>query len=188
MSHLTPEQLLDVAEETRPPSEFPHLSSCPACERQVAALRQMMAAAGGVEVPEPSPLFWDRLSSRVREAVANEEVVGAPGWWTQWAAWRLAATAAAVAVLVLIVAGTLGRDPVPAVVDYTPTEEIVPFDDDPALTLLADLSAELDWEAALEAGLVPSFGTVDKVVLALDPEERLALQRILEDALSASGA
>jgi hypothetical protein len=196
MIHLTPEQLLDVAEKARPQTEFPHLASCPSCERQVAELRDMLAAAAGVDMLEPSPLFWDHLSARVREAVATEEIGGAPDWWARWAAWRVAATAAAVAALVLIVAGTLGRDdapagprdPVPAIVDSSPTDELVPFEDDPALTLLADLSADLDWDAASEAGLVPSYGTVDRVVLALEPEERLALQRILEEALSPSGA
>jgi anti-sigma-K factor RskA len=195
MSHLTPEQLLDVAEETRARTEFPHVSACPACQRQVAELRDMMAATAAVEMPEPSPLFWDHLSARVREAVATEEIAGAPGWWVRWAAWRVAATAVAVAVLVLMIS-TLGRDDAPsdpvgavqAVVEYAPVEELVPFEADPALAALADLSAELDWDAASEAGLVPTRGTVDKVVLALEPEERLALQRILEEALAGSGA
>lgn len=198
MSHLTPEQLLDVAEGARPRTELPHLQSCAACERQVTELRDTMTAATGVEVPEPSPLFWDHFSARVHEAVAAEEIAGAgaPAWWTRWTARRFALTAAAVALLVLIVAGTLrwestpagSREPVPAVVEHTPADEIIPFEDDPALTLLADLSSDLDWDAAAEAGLVPSHGTVDKVVFALGPEERLALQRILEEALAASGA
>ncbi len=33
----------------------------------------MMSVAAEVEVPEPSPLFWDHLSARVGEAVAAEQ-------------------------------------------------------------------------------------------------------------------
>jgi hypothetical protein len=41
-------------------------------------LRTMLSAAQDVEVPEPSPLFWDHLSSRVSQAVAMEEGVAGP--------------------------------------------------------------------------------------------------------------
>lgn len=196
MSHLTSEELLDVAEGARPRTDFPHLPSCAACERQVMELRDMMAAAAGVEVPEPSPLFWDHLSARVREAVAAEEIAGADAWWTRWRAWCFALTATAVAGLVLIVAATLrresspagSREPVPAFVEHRAVDEFILFEDDPALTLLADLSSDLDWDTASEAGLAPSHGTVDQAVLALEPKARLELQRILEEALLASGA
>src|SRR6185436_8662720 len=40
---------------------------------QLDELRAMLAAARDVDVPEPSPLFWDHLSARVSEAVAAEE-------------------------------------------------------------------------------------------------------------------
>jgi hypothetical protein len=64
-------------------------------------------------------------------------------------------------------------------------ESLVAIDEDPALALLADLSTELDWDAASEAGLVPAQGAVDNVLVALTGEERNELQRILEEALSA---
>jgi hypothetical protein len=62
------------------------------------------------------------------------------------------------------------------------------FDDDPALALLADLSSGLDWDAALEAGLVPVDGTVDSVVFAMSVEERVELHRLLQEALAKAGA
>ena len=70
--HLSPDHLIDLAEGTRPESSAPHLESCEACRRQLADMRAMMSAASEVAVPEPSPLFWDHLSERVRQAVALE--------------------------------------------------------------------------------------------------------------------
>ena len=66
--------------------------------------------------------------------------------------------------------------------------EVPAFDDDAALSLLADLTSGMDWEATAEAGLVPAVGAVDSVVLALSVEERLELHRLLQEALGASGA
>ena len=202
--HLTPEQMLDVADGARADREFPHLQSCATCARQISELRGAIEAAAEVSVPEPSPLFWDHLSERVRAAVAEEERRDErPGFLSQgW--WRLAAAAAVIAAVVLVVGPStllgpgpaLRRVPAPATADSSsePTAElwradVVPaFDEDPALTLLADLSAGMDWEAAAEAGLVPAEGAVDGIVLALSDEERLELHRLLQEALAASGA
>jgi hypothetical protein len=68
--HLKDEELVDIAEGTRPESSAPHLGECDSCRAQLHELRAMMSAAREVDVPEPSPLFWDHLSSRVHDAVA----------------------------------------------------------------------------------------------------------------------
>lgn len=193
--HLTPEQLLDVADGTRVDREFPHLQSCAFCARRISELRGAIEAAAEVSVPEPSPLFWNHLSERVRTAVAEELRAERPGFLSHgW--WRFAAAAAVVAAVVLMVGPSLRRVPAPGTTDSSsePSAELlradaVPaFDEDPALTLLADLSAGMDWEAAAEAGLVPTEGAVDGVVLALSDEERIELHRLLQEALAASGA
>jgi hypothetical protein len=191
--HLTPEQLLDVAEGTRAEREFAHLQSCAICARQISELRGAIEAVAEVSVPEPSPLFWNHLPERVRTAVAEELRAERPGFH-RW--WRLAAAAAVIAAAVLVVGPALRRVPAPGTTDSSsepPAEllqaDAIPaFDEDPALTLLADLSAGMDWEAAAEAGLVPTVGAVDGVVLALSDEERLELHRLLQEALAASGA
>jgi hypothetical protein len=193
--HLTPEQLLDVADGSRADREFPHLQSCATCARQISELRGAIEAAAEVSVPEPSPLFWNHLAERVRTAVAEERRAERPGFLSQgW--WRLAAAAAVVAAGVLVVGPALRRLPAPGTTpsSFDPPAELlsadaVPaFDEDPALTLLADLSVGMDWEAAAEAGLVPAEGAVDGVVLALSDEERLELHRLLQEALAAAGA
>lgn len=194
MTHLSPEQLLDVADGTRPGQEFPHLQSCAICAREVANLRGTIDAAAEVDVPEPSPLFWTHLSQRVRDAVADEQRGAADpkrvGLW-----WRLAAATAIVAVVVAVFLPQRQqvRSPAAGVSsavqgDVRQPGEVPAFDDDAALSLLAELTSGMDWEATAEAGLVPAVGAVDSVVLALSVEERLELHRLLQEALGGSGA
>lgn len=70
--HLNREELVDLAEGARPESAAPHLAACDACRAQLRDLRAMLSAAQEVDVPEPSPLFWDHLSARVSDAVAAD--------------------------------------------------------------------------------------------------------------------
>jgi hypothetical protein len=60
--------------------------------------------------------------------------------------------------------------------------------DDASLTLLGDLTSDLDWDAASEAGLAPGTGAVDDVVTSLSSGERRELHRLLQEALKPSGA
>src|SRR5438132_12929430 len=71
--HLTPDDLVDLADGTRPESSAPHLASCATCRAQLNEMRAMMSAVADVDVPEPSPLFWNHFSQRVHEAVAAED-------------------------------------------------------------------------------------------------------------------
>jgi anti-sigma-K factor RskA len=195
MTHLSSEQLLDLAEGTRDRADFPHLARCGACERELADLRRVLTVAADVEVAEPSPLFWDHLAARVRDAVGDEPPAPPHRWWVPSTPWRYAVAAVA-GLAVIVVAAAIVRRDAPAgqpssaitVVDAAPAEGLAGFDDDPALTLLADLTTGMDWDAASEAGLTPAQGTVDKAVFTLTPEERVELHRILEEALAASGA
>src|SRR5947209_4084031 len=75
MGHLKSNELIDLAEGIRPEASAPHLQACGDCRRQLDDLRAMMTAAANVDVPEPSPLFWDHLSARVHAAVDAD---GAP--------------------------------------------------------------------------------------------------------------
>jgi hypothetical protein len=190
VTHLTAEQLLDVADGTRAGHEFPHLQTCAICARQISELRGALAAAAEVSVPEPSPLFWNHLSERIRTAVAEEPrtgriAFGGHGWW------RFAAATAVIAAIVVL-GSQLWRVRAPGTTDSSfraiHADTVPPFDDDPALTLLADLSAGMDWDAAAEAGLVPADGAVDGIVLALSDEERVELHRLLQEALAKPGA
>ena len=61
--------------------------------------------------------------------------------------------------------------------------DLAQLTDDPSLTLLADLTSDLDWDAASEVGLAPRDGAVEDVVPSLSSEERRELQRLLQEAL-----
>lgn len=192
MAHLTADQMLDVAEATRTAAEFPHLAACAACAARVEELSRMIAVAADVDVPEPSPLFWDHLSARIRDR-AGQEAIADASWRPTFAwSWQSLAAMAAAAVLVLAV-GVSVRRPAPApdppkaaaIPEPAIVESLVTIDEDPALALIADLSTELDWEAASEAGILPAHGAVDNVLVALTGEEQNELRRILEEALSA---
>src|SRR5215472_16218404 len=101
--HLTPDELIDVADGTRRESSLPHLAACDICRRQVADLRAVMSRVAAIEVPDPSPLFWQHFSMRLRDAIAAEPA--GSGWRRIWIRLRtplvLAATPALVVLCVL---------------------------------------------------------------------------------------
>lgn len=189
--HLTPEELLDLAEGTRPLSSVPHLSTCEECRRQLDDVRDVMATLA-VDVPEPSPLFWDQLSARVREAVTADAAPARPwlgvGGWS----WGLAVVMS-VAVLVIAVSVTLRTPPnvvhAPAVAEATGGDVgSAPAVDDPSFSLLGDLAGGMDWDSAAEAGIGMDVGASDTVVADLSQAERAELQRLLREAMAPTGA
>jgi len=188
MRHLNEEELIDLAEGTTPESSSSHLASCEQCRRQLKDLRGVMLEASRVEVPEPSPLFWDHLSARVHDAIANENAPQASSnrWW-----WFV--PVGAFAAIVLAAAITFrgnGAQPLNAPHPEMPAgsvaSESVPLADDPSLSLIADLAGEVDWDAASEAGFATAAGSIDRAVSDLTPEERMELQRILKEEMSKS--
>ncbi|MCC7177846.1 MAG: hypothetical protein IT177_05580 [Acidobacteria bacterium] len=70
MKHLTPDELIDAAEGTLDVERQHHVDTCEACRGEAEALRALLREATGMRLPEPSPLFWDHFSARVRAAVA----------------------------------------------------------------------------------------------------------------------
>ena len=190
--HLTPEELLDLAEGTRASSSAPHLVTCATCRQQLDDLRGVLASID-VPVPEPSPLFWDHLSAQVRERVAAE---GAPAstWFGlgRWA-WGLTAAMSA-AVVVFAVSLTLRNAPsttpsMPGVAEDVASDVgFVATGDDPSFSLLGDLAGGLDWDTATEAGIGVDIGSADIAVTGLNDDERSELHRLLREAMSNSGA
>lgn len=87
MRHLGPDQLLDIAEGAADASVVAHVDGCVRCRREVSELRTTLAAVLEVDVPEPSPLFWDHLSARVRHGVGVDAAPGR-GWGAHWFGWR----------------------------------------------------------------------------------------------------
>ena len=192
MRHLTSVELVDLAEGTRAESSASHLDTCEACRHQLAELRATMSTAEEFEVPEPSPLFWGHLSARVREAVAAE---GAPrgrswfGWVSRFTIPMAAGVLAAVVLAALVTMRTtlapeLGGRLEPGTATVATT---APLAEDPSLTLVADLAADLDWDGATAAGLT-AVGGADGAVNQLNAGERRELDRLLKEVLAKPGA
>lgn len=186
MAHLTSAEFVDLAEGVRAAASAPHLAECDRCRRQLADVRGMMAAAAASDVPEPSPLFWDHLSARVREAVAGEpppRSTAFPGsWW-----WRAAAGMAVSAMIAVVVASSIAhRTPerkAPALVQEHPdSSALLGQADDPSLDLVADFSRTLDWDDLREQLL--GSGKIDASVGELDGAERRELGRLLKEELA----
>ena len=108
MAHLTPAQLVDLAEGTESERGVPHLAHCDACRGALAELRATMADVARNDVLEPSPLFWDHLSARVREAVANEKP-GRSSWIGRWLRPRFIAPVLAGALALVVIVTLAGR-------------------------------------------------------------------------------
>ena len=195
MPHLSPEALLDLAEQSggdRPA----HLESCAECRAQLSELRDILQGVAAVDVPEPSPLFWEHLSDRVRQAVAAEPPAPRPLWSIDWMSWKIALPAAGLALVllaVLIGARTTPRTAAPvagvamadAAVDIQAADSAA-APEPVSWTLISDLAAGLDREVVVEAGLAPTAADVDRALYDLTPEERRELHRLLQAELSGS--
>ncbi len=203
--HLTSDQLVDLAEGTRPESSAPHLAECADCRRQVGEMRAMMSTAAGVEVPEPSPLFWNQLSARIGDRVATEG--NRPAAWLDAAAWRrvlMPAWAAAVAAIIVVVAlapRLMAPDPRPAadasgsvVVAAPPASAAANAStdvlgdapsDDASLMLVASLTSAMDLDAAADAGLAPD-GSAEHALTHMPAVELRELERLLKAELAGS--
>ena len=113
MSHLSAEEFVDLIDDALPPPRRAHLESCAACRGEAGVLGVVLArSAAAADVPEPSPLFWDHLSARVREGIEAPPARS----WRDWAGWRGAAWTAGLASLALaslIIFETAPRAPLP---------------------------------------------------------------------------
>ena len=94
--HLHPKNSLKPSTATLAPTPATHLDGCDACRaRARPTARRRCGACVGVDVPEPSPLFWDHFSARVRQAVAARAAPRAlAARCAPSARWQIAAVAA----------------------------------------------------------------------------------------------
>jgi len=186
--HLTPEELIDIAEGTR--REPSHLGACDLCRRRVADLRAAMSIAAGVDVPEPSPLFWSHFYARVRDAVAGEPA--RTGWSALWARFRVPlAIGLGPAMIVFGVLGARLMAPRGAVtppsmvfVASAPNAE-APLPDDDSFAVVAELTGAIDAETAREAGLAGE-GSAEHAVTHMTGSELRELRRLLKEEMNVS--
>ena len=199
MAHLKPARLVDLAEGVEAEQSVPHLAECEVCRRALAELRATMAGVSDV-VPEPSPLFWDHLSARVHDAVAEEGRPACVGWLDRWLRPRVIAPVLAGALALAIVALTVRSAnappaaPIPSsmlpVAVTAPLPSLPPLEalgasDDPALGLIEDYGTQLGWDDMREEmAVITHPGGIDEAVTTLTAEERQELQQLLEEEMA----
>ena len=192
MRHLQADELVDIAEGTRAESSSAHLASCDACRAQLADLRRTMKTAAEIGVPEPSPLFWDQLSQRVRDAVAND----APrGWrsvlqnvsWSRAARplWALAAAALIAFALARVLAPLPREVAAPGAGTTTAAGDTTmdagdAIDSDPLLAIVASLASAMEFDAG---AVLEDSATAEHALGQLTDGELREVQRMLQDAL-----
>lgn len=196
MTHLTPEQFVDLLERDSGSSDVAHkdasldpasqhVATCDRCRAHLDDLRIVkgLAESSG-SVPEPSPLFWDHFSARVHAAIAGSAVE--PRWRIGRFAWTLGGAVACVVIVV-----HLTRPPRSVQRDSSSERargseqsqrldaaETPDIGSDESWQLISDLTPSLDWEGAGEAGILRP-GVSDRALLDLSDAERDELTRLL---------
>ena len=204
MRHLSPEEIVLLAERGLAAERAAHADECARCREAASALGAVLLEARDVEMPEPSPLFWDHLSSRVREAVAEEGERSSGSVWSRVGGWRLAVAASAVAVVLAGALGSFTDDPerlgvsgdgerlamiVPATGEATVPGPASRFDEnEPGWMLVLALADEVEWADADTDLLAMGRDAIDSAVFELSADERREFARLLEDELGAAGS
>jgi hypothetical protein len=154
-------------------------------------------------MPEPSPLFWEHFSARVRDQVAHETPDRA-GWWTSMGVRALVPLVAALVMLVAVFSVTLlpriGRSPAvrPELAStYAAVDSNLSADADAAAPVdaknaevwdvLTAAASDMGVEDAHAAGMATHPGAVDHEVTHLSQAELTELGRLLQTQLKGSG-
>jgi hypothetical protein len=150
----------------------------------------IIAALREVDVPEPSPLFWEHLSQRVRDAVADEPP---PAGWSSrfnfaWASGVLGVTAAVVLTVVVTIhyyAAPAGRNQAahgPADVAQA-SDSLHASEDDASWAVMGDLASQMDFEEAAAAGLIASPGSAERALGQFSQDEQRAVVELLQQEI-----
>ena len=180
MTHLTPDELVDALDGVLEPSRTMHLEACGPCRQQLADLEAVLRDSRQVDVPEPSPLYWQHLSARVRNAIDAEAAPA--GGWRHWLRWPVLAPIAALALIVMALAAAVPRHA--AVTPDVAVDAAVGQALDDSFAMVADLVGDLDWDTARSAGLTVGPGAADQAVLELTVAEQQELSRLLRAELT----
>lgn len=178
--HLSPREFIDAVDGGLAADRAGHLEGCDVCRREVVALQTAMRdAACGAEVPEPSPLFWNHFSERVRAATRVEPVpAGRPGWLTGWrAVLAMGTVAAAVAIAVTL----QWRQPqvAPASSSAVVSENVPAAAEDGSWDVMVLLASDLSADD-LHGMAGPRPGAADALASNLTMEQRKELVRLLK--------
>lgn len=194
-THLTPEELVDLVEGQLDPVRADHVNTCERCRDKAAGLRSVVSDTRGLDVPEPSPLFWSHQADRIRAAVESDGPTR--GAWWRWPRLGGLSAAAVSVVLVLVVIGlsTGDRRPSPQVRDGLDpgapegphVEDIEPVrGGGAAWTLLLTVAEGVDWETPDGGSWTVEPEAIDGAVSELSSRELGDLGRLLEAEIEGS--
>ena len=177
-NHLSPDECLSAADGTLDAVRRHHADSCANCRQAVDAARAFLAEVSAADVPEPSPLFWDHFSARVR-AATEDLAVGPVEPVARWRAWVPLCGLAAAAVFAVWLVRLPVTPPTSDAVDVA--SAVDPFQESPAawesvMALAADWSTE-----DLQTMTADTESTL--LIEDLTPGERAAFVRLLQQEM-----
>jgi hypothetical protein len=207
MSHLSDLELVDLLDGHLPAARARHMDDCPACAVRLQLLREAVADAAEVRVPEPSPLFWEHFSARVRERVRDaepERAFSATELLSRASVRWAVVGAFAVAVVVAALWRTPSGPESPSSPDRTPTraastsnaavesfgemDALAGIEQDAAWALVRTVADDVSWDDQTEAGMGTRPGSAERATLVLTADERSELLELLAEETRRSGA
>jgi hypothetical protein len=200
MKHLSREELIDSLEHELPLAREAHVDACPSCGAERAALQHVLHRVAEVEVPEPSPLFWEHFSARVHDQVVRQPAPlpsAWPAWMTLsgWRSWGWPRWAVGAATLVICVTlgwagwrdyrqgavrgGSTGAYNLPATPLGSDGGSALDGSSDEDWNLVVSMAEDVTVEDGDEAGLAVKPGAAERVLTDLSSEQRSELARLL---------
>jgi hypothetical protein len=157
---------------------------------EVAQLSAILRESRAVDdVPDPSPLFWDHFSHRVRTAIAAQPVAPRFAHWFQW---PVLVPIGGLALLVFALTSALPRAltaPPAPVADSrtTAVDEVAVTGMDDSWAVVSQLIGRLDIDTAQQAGIAVEPGSAEEIVAQLSSAEQQELVRLLQAELQRAG-
>jgi len=191
MKHLTPGEFIDAVEDTLAPARRAHLASCGVCSQQAAQLATVLRETREIEIPEPSPLFWDRLSERVQTAIVD---AGVPeGRLPRWLRWPVLVPLGGLALIILALFTAVPRESPrsdSAAISNADGQSVSPNPAEAAdagWAVISGLVQPLDVDVARAAGIGMFPGAAERAVLQMTGAEQKELLRLLREEIERSG-
>ena len=190
MTHLTPAEVIDAVEDTLASERRAHLVACEHCRAETTALTSILREVHAVGTFEPSLLFWDHLSDRVRTAIATEG--GAPARARRWFDWPVLAPLGALALLVMALVSSVPQSVTPSerAAIAEPATSAEPPDDtasEERWAMMFELMGDVDLDAVVESGFLGRPGTAERALVHLTTSEQEELVRLLREELRSGG-
>jgi hypothetical protein len=132
--HLTTQTLVDVLEGRESAEARRHVGSCEECAQRVREAEETLRLAADVEVPEPSPLYWEAFRRQVGQRIG--EASSGVSWRKFWGPGLAVAAAATLAVVAFLQPPSV---PVPSAAPVIPAWAALPEEDDVAFSILLEL-------------------------------------------------